>query len=207
MKFDRGGSKFLRGFVDIQSWTKWMEHNQGIPTLCFVGRSNVGKSSLINALFGKKMAKVSNTPGRTREINLFQVPLDNDRYFYFLDLPGYGHAQVSREMSRSWNDLMAQFFQTLNNDFLVAVLQDARHPLQTSDKAFIKFFDKSLAPQIFVFNKIDKLKKQKDRAAFKKIVKEEVTEYIDKNLIFKVSAETRENLDQLEDYLYEFVDR
>ena len=85
------------------------------PEYAFIGRSNVGKSSLINSFFGSKTAKTSKTPGRTRQINVFEISLagmeeGKPNTFYLFDLPGYGHAAVSKAMSANWEKLMANFF-------------------------------------------------------------------------------------------------
>lgn len=104
------------GISDIAQFETWLSEHRDIIGVSFVGRSNVGKSSMINALFGSKTARVSKTPGRTREINIFEFELNLNgkkstlQPFYLIDLPGYGHAEVSKEMSKNWNELMGIFF-------------------------------------------------------------------------------------------------
>ena len=102
-------ANFLMGISDPAQFEDWLNKNPNIIGVSFVGRSNVGKSSIINALFGSKTARVSKTPGRTREINIFEFELGLDGKkcqlpkFVLINLPGYGHAEVSKEMSKNIN--------------------------------------------------------------------------------------------------------
>ncbi len=129
-------AQFLMGISDVKQFEEWLAKNQDAIGVSFVGRSNVGKSSMINALFGGKTARVSKTPGRTREINIFEFELNLNgkktemQKFFLIDLPGYGHAEVSKEMSKNWNELMGAFFAEVSESMLLLNLQDARHPDQ-----------------------------------------------------------------------------
>jgi GTP-binding protein len=125
------------------------------PEFCFAGRSNVGKSSLINAIFGQKLARASCTPGRTQELNYFNI---GDR-LYMVDLPGYGYAVASKQKISAWNRLMSDFFQTRTTLRRVFILIDGRHGVKTIDQ---EMFDGLLSCNIpfqLVFTKIDKVKK------------------------------------------------
>jgi GTP-binding protein len=99
-------AQFKMGISDLNQFEDWLASHRDVIGVSFVGRSNVGKSSMINALFGSKTARVSKTPGRTREINIFEFNLNlNGKKtdlppFYLIDLPGYGFAEVSKEMSK-----------------------------------------------------------------------------------------------------------
>lgn len=195
--------RFLRGFQKSQELISFLKEREAQPGLAIVGRSNVGKSSLINALFSKKTAKVSNTPGRTREINVFEFQLINKDTqeplgpFLLFDLPGYGHASVSKEMKKNWEDLMVSFFKSLPDGILLYNIQDARHPATKVDYQFLQFIDPFVGRKVLIFNKYDKLKTQKERSAFKKKQKEVMVDFKTVQQIFTVSAEKKTGLDTL----------
>ncbi len=145
-----GETDFLKGVVTMS----------GLPPadrveVCFAGRSNVGKSSLINALTGRKgLARASNTPGRTQEINFFTA---RDRYI--VDLPGYGFANAPVAVVEKWQNLLKQYLsgrQTLRRVF---VLIDARHGAKAVDEEIMTLLDKSAVTFQVVMTKIDKVKK------------------------------------------------
>lgn len=125
------------------------------PEIAFVGRSNVGKSSLLNTLVGaKQLARVSTTPGKTREINFFLV----ENRMRFVDLPGYGYAKTSQENRRSWGKLITEYFELGRPISLVIQLIDSRLPLQSSDAGVVRWFIEAGLPMQIVLTKIDKLK-------------------------------------------------
>ncbi len=132
----------------------------GVPEVIFMGRSNVGKSSLLNTLTGKKeLARVSNTPGRTRQINFFRI----DDALRFVDFPGYGYAKISQQERASWLRLMKTYLESDRPLALLLLLIDARLPLQDLDATMIAWMvDKQLPLQI-VLTKVDKLN-QSERA-------------------------------------------
>jgi GTP-binding protein len=190
--------RFERGFANPEELGLYLEAlPQESKGLNFVGRSNVGKSSLVNRLFGKNTARVSNTPGRTQEINLFSFSINEKRYFFF-DLPGYGFAQVSKQTGKLWQQLMDAFFEFLPENFLTIIIQDARHPMQEADKAFINFFNHYPHPSFLAFNKIDKLKTQKERSQLDKLKPQITKETPNISHIFYISAETKQGFDHLE---------
>ena len=204
MEILRGSATFRYGMSNPEQLVGWLEENQDIAGVSFVGRSNVGKSSMINSLFGKGVARTSNTPGRTREINIFSFKLtdgkeEHPKDFWLFDLPGYGHAQVSKEMSRQWDVLMNDFFTHCSPALQMINIQDSRHPNQDADqrfKQYLKPFDFSTT---LVFNKMDKLKKQKERAALNKIKPELFKAYKWVKDIHFVSAEKGDGLKALHD--------
>ena len=154
-KLFAGDSEFLKGVVAMS----------GLPEadrveVCFAGRSNVGKSSLINAVTGRKgLARASNTPGRTQEINFFTQGPD----LYLVDLPGYGYANAPVKVVEKWQRLLKQYLsgrQTLRRAF---VLIDSRHGVKPVDDEIMKLLDTSAVTFQCVMTKADKVK-DKDRA-------------------------------------------
>lgn len=123
------------------------------PEYAFIGRSNVGKSSLINMLtYQTKLAKTSNTPGKTQLINHFLI--NND--FYIVDLPGYGFAKVSQTQRAKWEKMIAAYLQTRENLVTVFVLIDSRHEPQALDLQFLRNLGEWQVPFNVVFTKADK---------------------------------------------------
>ncbi len=128
-----------------------------IPEYAFIGRSNVGKSSLINMLTGKKnLAKTSATPGKTRLINHFFINMK----WYLVDLPGYGYAKVSKTSKAQWDKMIRDYLLKRENLMSVFVLVDSRLEPQAIDIAFINWLGEKKVPFSIVFTKSDKLKKQ-----------------------------------------------
>lgn len=126
-----------------------------LPEIAFAGRSNVGKSSLVNALTGRTtLARVSNTPGRTQQLNFFNL---GDR-MTLVDLPGYGFAKVSKDKVAQWVDLTETFLAGRPNLKRVLVLIDSRHGPKAPDEAAMKLLDKSAVSYQVVLTKTDKLK-------------------------------------------------
>ena len=127
-----------------------------LPQVVFAGRSNVGKSSVINCLLGRKnFARVGNSPGKTTHINYFRV----DNQLYLVDLPGYGYAKVSQAERARWGRLIEQWFQDPSLMTLGIQIVDARHKPTADDCTMIECFKQSGKPFIVVANKLDKLKK------------------------------------------------
>lgn len=138
-----------------------------LPEVSFAGRSNVGKSSLINKLFNRKgLAKVSQTPGKTATINFF-----NSQDVRFVDLPGYGFAQVSKADKGRWSELIEGYFNQDRNFALVVSLIDIRHSPSDLDHAMIEFLQDAELPFLVVLTKADKLSRQqqlKQKAVIKR---------------------------------------
>ncbi len=167
-KLFAGNTEFLKGVVAMD----------GLPPadrleVCFAGRSNVGKSTLINALTGRKgLARASNTPGRTQEINYFTT-LNGP---FLVDLPGYGYANAPIPVVEKWQRLLKSYLsgrQTLRRAF---VLIDARHGVKTVDEEILTLLDRAAVTFQVVLTKADKVK-DKDRAAVLKQVREAVTKH------------------------------
>ena len=128
----------------------------GRPQLVFAGRSNVGKSSVINRIVGhKNFARVGATPGKTAQINYFRI----DNALYFVDLPGYGYAKVSQAERERWGKLMESYFAADGLITLGVQIVDARHKPTEDDGTMFRWFCEKGCPVIVVANKLDKLKK------------------------------------------------
>jgi len=128
-----------------------------LPEIVFVGRSNVGKSTLLNSLTARKgLAKTSSTPGKTQLINYFVV---NESCF-FVDLPGYGYARVDKGKKHEWGKLLSQYVSTRDNINLVILLIDSRHPDMESDHVMAEFLEHCDRPYGIVMTKYDKLKQR-----------------------------------------------
>ena len=136
-----------------------------LPEYAFIGRSNVGKSSLINMLTGRKnIAKTSGTPGKTQLINHFLI---NDAW-YLVDLPGYGFAKTSKKNRIKWEAMINGYLEKRQNLVNTFILIDSRHEPQQSDLAFITRFGESRWPFVLVFTKSDKISKTKLNQNLKK---------------------------------------
>lgn len=162
-----------------------------VPEVAFSGRSNVGKSSLINRLLNRKgLARTSATPGKTATINFYR--LDNAR---LVDLPGYGYAKVSREEKRRWGGLIEGYLQAERDLRLVLQLVDMRHPPTADDRMMIDFLTEAEIPFVLVLTKSDKLNKsqRRDRLA---ALEEELADYSGLTIV-PFSAENGENAEDL----------
>lgn len=162
-----------------------------VPEVAFSGRSNVGKSSLINRLLNRKgLARTSATPGKTATINFYR--LDNAR---LVDLPGYGYAKVSREEKRRWGGLIEGYLQADRDLRLVLQLVDMRHPPTADDRMMIDFLTEAEIPFVLVLTKSDKLNKsqRRDRLA---ALEEELADYTGLTIV-PFSAENGENAEDL----------
>jgi GTP-binding protein len=142
---------FLGPMATVEGWRPTSE----LPEVAFAGRSNVGKSSLLNRLVRRKaFARVSNTPGRTREINFFKV----NQQFVLVDLPGYGYARISKERKQEWLPLIEGYLRSSPALRGVVQLLDVRHPASDDDLQMLDFLAELGAPTIVVLTKIDKLR-------------------------------------------------
>jgi len=142
--------EFLGGMASVDGWRP----EPTLPEVAFAGRSNVGKSSLLNRLVGrKKLARVSNTPGRTREVNFFKV----NGTFVLVDLPGYGYARVSKDQRAAWRPLIESYLSGSPQLRGIVHLLDARHDPTSEDVEMLNFLAELGVPTIIVLTKIDKL--------------------------------------------------
>jgi GTP-binding protein len=131
----------------------------GVPEIAFLGRSNVGKSSVINSLLGTKIAKTSSTPGRTRSINFFEIrwPGKPQAELMFADLPGYGYARLSKETREQWPTFIEPYLKERASLALSLALVDANVPPQESDRHLLEFLSAADRPFLIVATKCDRL--------------------------------------------------
>jgi GTP-binding protein len=177
----------------------WRPQND-LPEVAFAGRSNVGKSSLLNKLVRRKaFARVSNTPGRTREINFFKV---NDQ-FVLADLPGYGYARISKERKAEWRPLIEGYLRSSSELRGVVQLLDVRHDPTEDDRQMLDFLAELETPTVVVLTKVDKLK---PKAAADRV--QEIGEllHLDADQMIPYSAVTGAGRDELAEALVSLVE-
>jgi GTP-binding protein len=166
------------------------------PEVAFAGRSNVGKSSLLNALVNRKnLARTSSTPGRTQALNFFRV---NDR-FTFVDLPGYGYARVSREVKRSWRGMVEAYIKNRPNLKAVVVIVDVRRDLEEDDRSLMEWLKQEGKNVLPILTKVDKLTR-KERDARVREMEREISEIVSQEPIL-FSAKTGEGRKEIWDRL------
>ena len=147
-------SRFLAAATDVSHFPVLT-----VPEIAFLGRSNVGKSSVINSLVGTKLARTSSTPGRTRSINFFEIrwPGKPRPELIFADLPGYGYAKISREISQEWPKFIEPYLQQRSTLALCVALVDVNVPPQQSDRQLLDFLSSSGRDFLVVGTKSDRL--------------------------------------------------
>lgn len=144
-------AEFLTSITEMAKLPK-----DGLPQIAFSGKSNVGKSSVINRVLNRKnFARVGETPGKTVHINFFRI----DDRAYFVDLPGYGYAKVPQAEKERWGKLMEQYFSVPERIALGILIVDARHKPTENDVTMARYFQNAGRPFVVVANKLDKLKK------------------------------------------------
>lgn len=170
-----------------------------LPQVAVAGRSNCGKSSLINAVLGrKKLARVSQTPGKTREINFYAV---NDAFFV-VDLPGYGYARAPEELRERWPVLIDDYLQDNPSLQGVVALMDSRRGVLPPDRRLFSFMADHEIPVLYVLTKIDKLNRAGGRAALD-AVRRDLDAPADQ--VLATSARTREGLETLVESVFALV--
>ena len=164
----------------------------GLPQIAFAGKSNVGKSSVINKLLLRKnFARVGEAPGKTTHINFFRI----DEAMYLVDLPGYGYAKVSKTERDRWGKLMESYFQSAGLIHLGVQIVDARHKPTADDVTMHDYFVQTGCPVVIVANKLDKLKAREIEPNLAKI--RETLHLRDDKLVIPFSAEKGTGKEQL----------
>ena len=174
--------RFIKSAADRSSFP------ETVREVVFVGRSNVGKSSLLNALYRQKIAYVGKTPGKTRLINFFDV----DGRYTAVDVPGYGYARRSEKEMQQFARMMDQYFDRKEKIALVVMITDSRIGLTEDDLDMKDYLEQLTIPYVIVANKIDKLSNNQLNNNKQKF-------YLDYPDTIYVSAEKKKNLDRLED--------
>jgi len=189
--------EFLGGMATVSGWRP----ESHLPEVAFAGRSNVGKSSLLNRLVRRKrVARVSNTPGRTREINFFRV---NGR-FVLVDLPGYGYARISKEQRAGWRPLIEGYLHSSPELRGIVQLLDVRHEPTGDDRQMIDFLASLGIPTLFALTKIDKL----TRAPRQRRLAELMNQLgVGAEQVIPFSAETGEGRDELAEAIVSLVEQ
>lgn len=171
-----------------------------LPEIAFAGRSNVGKSSLLNKLFQRKsLARVSSVPGKTITINFYEAENVN-----FVDLPGYGYAKVAKTEKQRWAEMMEGYFNSERNIKLVVQLVDMRHPPTKDDIMMMEFLQANGYEFIVVMTKADKLKKKSEYNSRIENSKKEMS-FVPEERIIPFSSETGAGLDTLKKYIEEYI--
>lgn len=148
-KIFQGNCEFVAGAQNLSQ----VPHLGGLPEFAFVGRSNVGKSSIINSLVNRKnLVRVSSNPGCTRQMNFYKLL----HKLILVDLPGYGYAKISKAESKEWNNTITKYIKGRREILKVFVLVDSRHGLKDSDRQIFKFLDDSAISYQIVLTKSDK---------------------------------------------------
>lgn len=171
-----------------------------VPEIAFTGRSNVGKSSMLNAIFGRRaLAKVSSKPGKTATINFFDCEGVN-----LVDLPGYGFAKVSRSELDRWADLIEGYFNSERDLRLAVALIDIRHEPSELDKTMVNFLYEIGAPFVIVLTKADKLSRQKCNNMRNRIVK---CLQLNKEIpVVITSSENKSGIDDLNQIIFDSIE-
>ena len=173
--------------------------NSDLPELCFSGRSNVGKSSLINKILGRKsIARVSSKPGKTITINFYKV--DNIR---LVDLPGYGYAKVAYSEKERWAELMEGYFGSERNIKMVFQLIDMRHPATEFDISMLDFLRHNEIPYTVILTKADKLNKSESEKRLK-LIYEELGEFAENTEIIPFSIQSLSGVERVREIISSF---
>jgi len=172
--------------------------NQPLPEYAFIGRSNVGKSSLINMLVQRKsLAKTSGRPGKTQLINHFVI----NKNWYLVDLPGYGYARVSKKSKKTFQKFITQYFEQRRQLVLAFVLVDIRHEPQPIDVEFMAYLGHQQIPFHIIFTKADKLKPMAQTEAVKKYEQELLNHWEEMPQYFISSSSNGQGREELLQYI------
>ena len=162
-------SRFVAAATDVSHFPA-----PSLPEIAFLGRSNVGKSSVINSLVGTKLARTSSTPGRTRSINFFEIrwPGKPHPELIFADLPGYGYAKISREISQEWPKFIEPYLHQRSTLALCVALVDVNVPPQQSDRQLLDFLNSSGRDFLLVGTKSDRLSHNQLQSALRSLAEQ-----------------------------------
>lgn len=196
MKVNLNNAEFIRSATKAADFPR-----DRLPQMVFAGRSNVGKSSVINRLLNRKnFARVGSAPGKTIHINYFLI----DQKFYLVDIPGYGYAQVSKQERDRWGKLIESWFADTTLMTLGVLIVDSRHKPTADDYTMATFFKNSGKPFVVVANKLDKLKKSEIEGNIQRV--RDVLELPEEVTVIPFSAEKGDGKQQLLDIVLSYVE-
>ena len=196
MKVNLNNAEFIRSATKAADFPR-----DRLPQMVFAGRSNVGKSSVINRLLNRKnFARVGSAPGKTIHINYFLI----DQKFYLVDIPGYGYAQVSKQERDRWGKLIESWFADTTLMTLGVLIVDSRHKPTADDCTMATFFKNSGKPFVVVANKLDKLKKSEIEGNIQRV--RDVLELPEEVTVIPFSAEKGDGKQQLLDIVLSYVE-
>ena len=190
--------KLFAGPIEFLKSAPGLQHlpAPGAPEIAFAGRSNVGKSSLLNALTNRKgLARASNTPGRTQELNYFEVGAP--AVIRLVDMPGYGFAEAPKDMVKRWRFLINDFLRGRQVLKRALVLVDARHGLKDVDREVMTMLDKAAVSYNLVLTKSDKIKQTELAVTLEAVCAEAAKHPASHPMIYATSAETGEGISEL----------
>jgi GTP-binding protein len=191
--------KIVSAEFDRSAFTGSHYPDDGLPEVAFLGRSNVGKSSLLNSLLQRRgLARTSNTPGRTQSINFFLI----NKSFYFVDLPGYGFARVSKKMRAGWGKMAEEYLTGRDGLVLSIQLVDSRHEPSALDRQLNEWLLHYDRPHVVVATKADKLSRNELPRHMKNI-----SNILPESPILAYSSETGRGRDELWDRIAERVEK
>ncbi len=194
MKVNLNNAEFIRSATKAADFPR-----DRLPQMVFAGRSNVGKSSVINRLLNRKnFARVGSAPGKTTHINYFLI----DKQLYLVDLPGYGYAQVSKQERDRWGRLIESWFADTSLMTLGVLIVDSRHKPTADDCTMANFFKNTGKPFVVVANKLDKLKKSEIEGNIQRV--RDVLELPDEVTVIPFSAEKGEGKQLLLDLILSY---
>ena len=199
--------KLFSGPIDFLKSAPQLQHlpDPTVPEIAFAGRSNVGKSSLINAVTNRsKLARASNTPGRTQELNYFDVGRD-PLVFRLVDMPGYGFAEAPKDMVKRWRFLINDYLRGRQVLKRALVLVDARHGLKDVDRDVMKMLDDAAVSYHLVLTKADKVKPTELAKTLEAIQAEAAKHPVAHPLILPTSSETGNGISELRTAILEAV--
>ena len=177
-------AEFLKSAFKEADWPRDAQ-----PEIAFLGRSNVGKSSVINSLLGvRNLARTSSTPGRTQSLNFFSI----NEQFRFVDLPGFGYARVPRDIKSSWGEMVTNYLANRRQLVLSIHLVDSRHEPTKQDLQLHEWLEQNAKPRLIVATKSDKLSNNELKKSL-----EHITRVLNDNRVVAYSAKTGRGRDEL----------
>ncbi len=182
--------KVTKAEIEISAVSPAQYPTSNLPEIALAGRSNVGKSSFINKIIGRKnLVRTSSKPGKTRTLNFYTI---NDS-FYFVDVPGYGYAKVSKTEREKWGRMMEEYFETRKQLKLVVQIIDIRHQPTNDDIQMVDYINYLEIPLLLIATKLDKVAKNKRDQRLREI--KQVFAELEDLTIIPFSSETSENKD------------